>query len=82
MEQVLVTWDWTEAFVALNLIAKPAIEEAVLRQLGDTARHQGDMLLGMLTDAQLVDADRAHELRHRTRTAPMADHPHAQAGVA
>lgn len=58
MEQVLTTWDWTEAFVALNLIAKPAIEEAVLRQLGSTARHQGDMLLGMLTDAELVDADR------------------------
>ncbi len=58
MERVLTTWDWTEAFVALNLVAKPAIEEAVLRQLGNTARHQGDILLGMLTDAQLIDADR------------------------
>lgn len=58
MERVLTTWDWTEAFVALNLVAKPAVEEAVLRQLGNTARHQGDILLGMLTDAQLIDADR------------------------
>lgn len=58
MERVLTTWDWTEAFVALNLVAKPAVEEAVLRQLGDAARHQGDTLLGMLTDAQLIDADR------------------------
>ena len=58
MEQVLTTWDWTEAFVALNLVAKPAVEEAVLRQLGNTARHQGDMLLGMVNDAQLIDADR------------------------
>jgi toluene monooxygenase system protein E len=58
VERALTTWDWTEAFVALNLVVKPAVEEAVLRQLGNTARHQGDMLLGMLTDAQLVDADR------------------------
>ena len=58
MEKVLVTWDWAEAFVALNLIAKPAIEEAVLRKLGESARHNGDMLLGQLNDAQCIDAAR------------------------
>jgi toluene monooxygenase system protein E len=58
MERVLTTWDWGEAFVALNLVAKPAIEESVLRKLGEAGRHNGDTLLGMLTDAQLVDAAR------------------------
>ncbi len=58
MEQVLTTWDWGEAFVALNLVAKPAIEEAVLRKLGEAGRHNGDTLLGMLTDSQLLDAAR------------------------
>lgn len=58
MEKVLVTWDWAEAFVALNLVAKPAIDEAVLRKLGESARHNGDMLLGLLNDAQLIDAAR------------------------
>jgi toluene monooxygenase system protein E len=58
MERVLTTWDWSEAFVALNLVAKPAVEEAVLRRLGHVARHNGDTLLGMLTDAELIDADR------------------------
>lgn len=58
MEKVLVTWDWAEAFVALNLVAKPAIDEAVLRKLGEAARHNGDMLLGLLNDAQLIDAAR------------------------
>lgn len=58
MEKVLVTWDWAEAFVALNLVAKPAVEESVLRKLGESARHNGDTLLGMLTDAQLLDAAR------------------------
>jgi toluene monooxygenase system protein E len=58
MEKVLVAWDWGETFVALNLVAKPAIEEVVLRRLGLAARHNNDTLLGMLTDAQLLDADR------------------------
>ncbi|AJP48254.1 toluene monooxygenase [Rugosibacter aromaticivorans] len=58
MEKVLTTWDWGEAFVALNLVAKPAIEEAVLRKLGEAGRHNGDTLLGMLTDSQLLDANR------------------------
>lgn len=58
MEQVLTTWDWGEAFVALNLVAKPAIEEAVLRKLGEAGRHNGDTLLGLLTDSQLLDAAR------------------------
>lgn len=66
MEKVLVTWDWAEAFVALNLVAKPAIEEAVLRKLGESARHNGDILLGLVTDAQLIDV-----ARHRRWTAAL-----------
>ncbi|SBP89742.1 aromatic/alkene monooxygenase hydroxylase subunit beta [Thiomonas delicata] len=58
IEKTLIAWDWGEAFVALNLVVKPAVEEAVIRKLGESARHNGDTLLGMLTDAQLVDATR------------------------
>jgi len=58
MEKALITWDWAEAFVAINVIAKPAIEEALLTQLGNTARSQGDTLLGLLTQAQMRDAER------------------------
>jgi toluene monooxygenase system protein E len=60
MEKVLITWDWGEAFVALNLVAKPAIEEGILRNLSNSARHNGDELLAMLCDAQMIDA-----MRHR-----------------
>jgi toluene monooxygenase system protein E len=70
MEKVLVTWDWAEAFVALNLVAKPAVEESVLRKLGESARHNGDTLLGLLTDAQLLDA--ARHLRWATALVRMA----------
>lgn len=58
MERVLVAWDWGEAFVALNLVAKPAVEECVLHALGQAGRNNGDTLLGMLTDIQAHDAQR------------------------
>lgn len=58
MEKALVAWDWGEEFVAINLVAKPAVEEAILNQMGDVARAEGDTLLGLLTQAQMRDAER------------------------
>jgi toluene monooxygenase system protein E len=58
LEKALVAWDWGEAFVAINLVAKPAIEEALLVQLGKAGRENGDTLLGLLTQAQMLDAQR------------------------
>ncbi|WP_456406728.1 aromatic/alkene monooxygenase hydroxylase subunit beta [Thiolapillus sp.] len=57
-EKALIAWDWGEAFVAINLVLKPAVEEALLVQAGDIARSQGDTLLGLLTQAQMRDAER------------------------
>jgi toluene monooxygenase system protein E len=58
VELALVAWDWGESFTAFNLVVRPAVEEAVLRGLGEAGRHNGDTLLGLLTDAQLLDAQR------------------------
>ncbi len=58
VEQALVAWDWAESFAAFNLVIHPAVEETVLRTLGEAGRRNGDTLLGLLTDAQLVDAQR------------------------
>lgn len=58
METALVAWDWAEAFVAINLVAKPAIEEALLGALGSAARSNGDMLYALLSQAQMRDAER------------------------
>lgn len=59
MEKILTTYDWAEAFTALNLVAKPAIDEAFFRQLGVSARHQGDTLLALLHEAALRDTERS-----------------------
>ena len=58
VEKALVAWDWAESFTAFSLVIRPAVEEAVLRSLGESARHNGDTLLGLLSDAQLLDAQR------------------------
>lgn len=63
MEKVLITYDFSEGLVALQLVAKPAIEECLLRALGKVARHNGDALLGLLNDALFVDSE-----RHRRQT--------------
>ena len=58
MELTLATYDWGEAFVALNLIAKPAADET-MRELGSAARHFDDHLLAALADNQMRDCDRS-----------------------
>lgn len=67
LERALVAWDWGEAFVAIFLVAKPAVEETVLAALGNTARRHNDLLLGLLAQAQLRDAE-----RHRRWAAALA----------
>ena len=59
MEKVLITYDWGESFVALNLVAKPAIDEVILRQLAATGRQYGDSLLGLLADSAYRDTKRS-----------------------
>lgn len=59
MERQLITFDWAEAFVALNVVAKPAFDEAVLRQLGVSARRSGDTLHALLTEAAWRDTERS-----------------------
>ena len=58
MELVLATYDWGEAFVALNLVAKPAADET-MRELGSAARHFDDHLLAALADNQMRDCERS-----------------------
>jgi toluene monooxygenase system protein E len=58
-ERMLAAYDWGESMVALNLVLKPSLDEALLRQLGHSARRNGDGLLGFLLDAQYTDSERA-----------------------
>jgi PAS domain-containing protein len=56
VERLLVTYDWGEAFTALCLVLKPAIDDVVLVQLAARARSQGDPMLGALLGSLDEDA--------------------------
>ena len=58
LEHALVAWDWAAAFTAIFLVAKPVVEETLLTEMGNLARRQGDVLLGLLSQAQMRDAER------------------------
>jgi toluene monooxygenase system protein E len=45
IERLLVTYDWGEAFVALNLVLKPMFDELFMTAFGRLALSQGDDLL-------------------------------------
>jgi toluene monooxygenase system protein E len=55
VEALLVTWDWAEAFVALNLCVKPVVDELFMIELPAIARARGDFMLGQI--AASLDED-------------------------
>jgi hypothetical protein len=48
IERLLVTYDWGEAFVALNLVCKPRFDAMWLGHLATLARRAGDDLLAQV----------------------------------
>jgi toluene monooxygenase system protein E len=48
IEKLLICYDWAEAFVALNLVLKPLIDELFMNHLSDLALREGDYLLGQI----------------------------------
>ncbi|MGB8325764.1 MAG: toluene hydroxylase [Candidatus Acidiferrum sp.] len=48
IEKLLICYDWAEAFVALNLVLKPLMDELFMNRLSDLALREGDYLLGQV----------------------------------
>jgi toluene monooxygenase system protein E len=59
LEKTMVAWDWGESFIAFNVVAARAYEEACVRQMGLAARRNGDTLTAMMGENQLRDAARS-----------------------
>ena len=55
VERLLVSYDFGEAFVALNLCVKPLLDEVAVRLLAERARVAGDPCLAELLDALFQD---------------------------
>ena len=58
VELALTTYDWAEAFTAMNLVLLPTLDDLLLRQLGELARDNGDTLTWLLTSFLRRDVDR------------------------
>jgi toluene monooxygenase system protein E len=48
VERLLITYDWAESFVGLNLVLKPLVDELFMRGLSDLALREDDYLLGQI----------------------------------
>lgn len=48
LENLLVTYDWGEAFVGLNLVLKPIFDQLFMMVMGEAALRDGDYLLGQI----------------------------------
>ena len=48
IEKLLICYDWAEAFVALNLVLKPLVDELFMNHLSERALREGDYLLGRI----------------------------------
>jgi hypothetical protein len=59
IERLLVTFDWDDAFVGLNLVVKPLSDEITLRQFAAVARELGADLDAFLADNLFLDASRS-----------------------
>lgn len=57
IEHLLATCDWSEAFVALNMVLKPSFERVFIHDLGLLARDQGDYGLHQLCSSLQEDAN-------------------------
>jgi toluene monooxygenase system protein E len=59
IEQLLVAYDWDEAFVGLNLVVKPLADELFLKAFAGAAREAGSELDALLAENLFLDAQRA-----------------------
>ena len=58
IEYALVSYDWGEAFTALNLVLGPTLDDVLLTRLGEVARANGDHLTWLLTTYLSADSQR------------------------
>lgn len=75
VERLLTAYDWGEAFVALNLVLKPAVDALFLGDLGRAAGRRGDRVLAGMVDLLAGDAAWQASWSRSLVEAALADRP-------
>ncbi len=82
VEYALVSYDWAEAFTALNLVLGPTLEDVLLTQLGQLAKADGDGLTWLLSSFLAADAQRRGRWSRRLAEYAVAQRPENRAVLA
>ena len=80
VEWALATYDWGEAFTALNLVLLPTIDDVLTRQFGEVALANGDNLSWLLQS--FLDADNQRRNRWSQALAAFAIQQKPKSGKA
>jgi toluene monooxygenase system protein E len=75
VEQALATYDWGESFTAVDLVLRPALDDVLLRRLGEAARAHGDELTWLLLANLELDAARCRRWSAALRDYAIAERP-------
>jgi len=59
IEQLLLAYDWDQAFVGLNLVVKPVVDEIFLKAFANVAREHDDELDALIAENLFLDAQRS-----------------------
>lgn len=74
IERLLLAYDWDQAFVGLNLVVKPVVDELFLKIFADLSRKQGDELDALIAENLYLDARRSQRwTAHACRTIAASD---------
>lgn len=82
VEYALVSYDWAEAFTALNLVLGPTLDHVLLTQLGQVAKSNGDDLTWLLTSFLAADSQRRARWSGRLAEVAIAQRPDNRAVLA
>jgi toluene monooxygenase system protein E len=74
LEQLLVTYDFGEAWVALQLVVKPALDELFMVQFAELARERGDWLWAELAHSLAQDCCWHREWSDALTRVALAEH--------
>jgi toluene monooxygenase system protein E len=79
IEYALVSYDWAEAFTALDLVLAPTLDDVLLTQLGQFARAHGDELTWLVTSFLAQDSQRRQRWSRALADLAVAQRPENRA---
>jgi toluene monooxygenase system protein E len=59
IERLLLAYDWDQAFVGLNLVVKPLLDELFLKAFAELAREHGDEVDALIAENLYLDSQRS-----------------------